>query len=68
MVASVRGMATRTINIDTAPLQQLLNELVTAKLEKREDDIARLQEEVRKRQAAGETVPARDSEEASKKE
>ena len=56
------------VNVDTVPLQELLSELVTAKLAKHEDDIARLQDEIGKRQAAGETVPARDSEEASKKE
>ena len=55
-----------SVNVDSAPLQELLNELVTARLEKREDDIARLQDEIGKRQAAGETVPARDSEEAAK--
>ncbi len=53
----------KTVNID-APLEQLLHELADAKLEKREDDIARLQDEIGKRQAAGETVPPRDSEDA----
>ncbi len=60
-------MSSRTINTDTAPLQELLTVLADAKLEKREDDVARLQDEIGKRQAAGETVPARDSEEVAKK-
>ena len=54
-------------NPDPVPLEELLNKLTDAKLEKREDDIARLQAEIGKRQAAGETVPARDSEEPAKK-
>lgn len=54
-------------NAAALPLEQLLSDLTDAKFEKREDDIARLQEEVGKRQAAGETVPARDSDEVAKK-
>ncbi len=61
-------MGNDTPDISTAPLEQLLDELTTARLEKREDEIARLQEEIGRRQAAGETVPARDSEEVAKKE
>ena len=45
----------------------LLRDLTNAKLEKREDGVARLQTEVGKRQAAGETVPARDSDEVATK-
>jgi len=54
-------------DVDTVPLEQLLQELTDAKLEKREDDIARLQKEVGKRQATGETVPAPPADDAAKK-
>lgn len=60
-------MSNDTPNIATAPLEQLLSELTTAKLENKEDVIARLQDEIGRRQAAGETVPARDSAEVAKK-
>lgn len=60
-------MGNDTPDISTAPLEQLLDDLTTARLEKREDEIALLQEEIGKRQAAGGTVPARDSEEVGKK-
>lgn len=59
-------MERSNLDVNTAPLEQLLNALVDAKLEKREADIARLEDEIGKRQAAGETVPARDSEEIAK--
>ncbi len=58
---------TKDVNVETAPLEQLLTALTDAKLDKREDDIAHLQDEIGKRQAAGETVPARDLAEVAKK-
>ncbi len=61
-------MNTNESSMTDAPLEQLLRDLTDAKLEKREDDIARLQTEVGRRQAAGETLPpARDSDEVAKK-
>lgn len=60
-------MATNDTPTDNVPLEQLLSDLTDAKLEKREADISRLQEEVGKRQAAGETVPARDPDDGAKK-
>ncbi len=53
-------MSDTTLNVDT-PLEQLLTQLTDAKLAKRDDDIARLQDEIGRRQAAGETIPGRDS-------
>lgn len=44
--------------VTEVPLEQLLSELTDAKLEKREADIARLQEEIERRQARGEPAPA----------
>jgi len=60
-------MSDKTLNIDGASLGRLLSDLTDAKLEKRDDDIARLQDEIGKRQAAGETVPARDVSDPAKK-
>jgi len=50
-------MATELTNHADKPLDQLLSELTDAKLEKREGDIARLQQEIGKRQAQGEQPP-----------
>ena len=50
-------MATETTTHENKPLCQLLEELTDAKLERREGDIARLQEEIGKHQARGETAP-----------
>ncbi len=60
-VAIIHKMSDKTLTPDTIPLEQLLAELTDARLEKREDDIARLQAAVEKRQATGETVPKSDS-------
>jgi hypothetical protein len=50
-------MATELTNLADKPLAQLLAELTDAKLEKREEDIARLQQEIGKHQARGEAPP-----------
>lgn len=49
-----RTMATEPTNLADKPLEQLLEELTDARLEKREADIARLQDEICKHQARGE--------------
>ena len=50
-------MANELTNHTDKPLDQLLAELTDAKLEKREEDIEQLQEEISQRQARGERPP-----------
>jgi hypothetical protein len=51
-------MATQSTSHADKTLDQLLEELTDAKLEKREADIAQLQDEIGKRQARGEPASA----------
>lgn len=57
-VAHAESMSTELTNkAAEIPLEQLLSDLVDAKLEKREADINRLQDEISRRQARGEPAP-----------